>query len=171
MVIMIHMASVWAPFTSESKEAIADYDEIGKEIRLALKECGRKLASYVRKRARIKRESQKRDIFTRYIGEVARALHVIDPTLDAARVRDDLKVVARHRTELADEMAAENGDMDALGALARDEHTVILDSDCEGGEFQLEPRDDELNTDQKMRKKKSKRSKQSSASDDGSLFE
>jgi DNA topoisomerase-6 subunit B len=28
IVIMIHMASVWVPFTSESKEAIADYDEI-----------------------------------------------------------------------------------------------------------------------------------------------
>ena len=32
LVIMVHMASVWVPFTSESKEAIADYDEIAKEI-------------------------------------------------------------------------------------------------------------------------------------------
>jgi DNA topoisomerase-6 subunit B len=32
---MIHMASVWVPFTSESKEAIADYDEIRKEMTLA----------------------------------------------------------------------------------------------------------------------------------------
>src|SRR5262245_32113888 len=30
MVIFVHMASVWVPFTSESKEAIADYDEIRK---------------------------------------------------------------------------------------------------------------------------------------------
>ena len=30
MVIFVHMASVWVPFTSESKEAIADYDEIQK---------------------------------------------------------------------------------------------------------------------------------------------
>jgi len=28
MVIFVHMASVWVPFTSESKEAIAEYDEI-----------------------------------------------------------------------------------------------------------------------------------------------
>src|SRR5213080_593269 len=28
MVILVHMASVWVPFTSESKEAIAEYDEI-----------------------------------------------------------------------------------------------------------------------------------------------
>jgi DNA topoisomerase VI subunit B len=46
MVIMIHMASVWVPFTSESKEAIADYDEIRKEMKLALQECGRKLGTY-----------------------------------------------------------------------------------------------------------------------------
>src|SRR5262249_32702475 len=43
MVIFVHMASVWVPFTSESKEAIADYDEIRKEITLALRECGRRL--------------------------------------------------------------------------------------------------------------------------------
>ena len=43
MVIFVHMASVWVPFTSESKEAIADYDEIRKEIKLALQECGRRL--------------------------------------------------------------------------------------------------------------------------------
>ena len=36
MVIFVHMASVWVPFTSESKEAIAEYDEIQKEITLAL---------------------------------------------------------------------------------------------------------------------------------------
>src|SRR6185437_8307213 len=46
LVIMIHMASVWVPFTSESKEAIADYDEIRKEMKLALMECGRKLGTY-----------------------------------------------------------------------------------------------------------------------------
>src|SRR5439155_1442803 len=40
MVVFVHMASVWVPFTSESKEAVADYDEIRKEIKLALQECG-----------------------------------------------------------------------------------------------------------------------------------
>ena len=32
--VMVHMASVWVPFTSESKEAIASYPEIMKELRL-----------------------------------------------------------------------------------------------------------------------------------------
>ncbi len=31
---MVHIASVWVPFTSESKEAVAAYPEIQKELRL-----------------------------------------------------------------------------------------------------------------------------------------
>ena len=50
---VIHIASVWVPFTSESKEAIAHYPEIIKEIKLAIQECGRKLALYVNKKKSI----------------------------------------------------------------------------------------------------------------------
>ena len=41
MALFVHIASVWVPFTSESKEAIAAYPEIMKELRLALQDCGR----------------------------------------------------------------------------------------------------------------------------------
>ena len=54
VVIMVHMASVWVPFTSESKEAIAGYDEILDELRLGLMECGRKLGTHVRKGRKLK---------------------------------------------------------------------------------------------------------------------
>ncbi len=74
IVIFVHMASVWVPFTSESKEAIADYDEIRKEIKLAIQECGRKLNAYVRKRQRIAREQARRGIFEKYVGEVVTAI-------------------------------------------------------------------------------------------------
>ena len=50
MTVVIHIASVWVPFTSESKEAIAHYPEIIKEIKLALQECGRKLGIYLRRK-------------------------------------------------------------------------------------------------------------------------
>jgi len=73
MVVFVHMASVWVPFTSESKEAIADYDEIRKEIRLALQECGRRLGVFLRKRERAKSEFRRRNIFELYIEEVAEA--------------------------------------------------------------------------------------------------
>ena len=44
MCILVHVASVWVPYTSESKEAVAPYQDILKEIRLGLQQCGRQLA-------------------------------------------------------------------------------------------------------------------------------
>ena len=78
--VMVHMASVWVPFTSESKEAIAGYPEIQKELRLALQAVGRKLGMYLRRRQRVKHEGQRRDIFLRYLGEVADAVSDINQT-------------------------------------------------------------------------------------------
>ena len=52
--LMVHIASVWVPFTSESKEAIANYPEIQKEIRLGLQAVGRKLGMYLRRRLKVK---------------------------------------------------------------------------------------------------------------------
>ena len=63
MVIFVHIASVWVPFTSESKEAIADYDEINKEVGLALNECGRRLRSFLRRRENAASENRRRNIF------------------------------------------------------------------------------------------------------------
>ncbi|MBL7052050.1 MAG: DNA topoisomerase VI subunit B, partial [Nanoarchaeota archaeon] len=67
LIIMIHMASVWVPFTSESKEAIALYPEIIKEIKLALQEAGRKLASYVRKKKKVAEEGKKKSYIEKYL--------------------------------------------------------------------------------------------------------
>lgn len=72
--IVIHIASVWVPFTSESKEAIAHYPEIIKEIKLAVQECGRQLSKYVRKKHRIYAESKKRDYIATYIPHIGAAL-------------------------------------------------------------------------------------------------
>jgi len=48
--ILVHVASVWLPFTSESKEAIAPYDEIIKEIELGIKNVLRELSVYIKKK-------------------------------------------------------------------------------------------------------------------------
>jgi len=74
LTVVIHIASVWVPFTSESKEAIAHYPEIIKEIKLALQEIGRKLGSYVHKKKRVLAEGQKRDYIKTYIPHLANAL-------------------------------------------------------------------------------------------------
>lgn len=74
MTLVVHMASVWVPFTSEAKEALAHYPEIIKEIKLAIQECGRDLASYVMKKRRVKDEFKKRSYIEKYIPHVGIAL-------------------------------------------------------------------------------------------------
>jgi len=75
--LMIHIASVWVPFTSESKEAIAHYPEIVKEIKLAIQECGRKLGMYLRRQRRIKQEMAKRGYIETYLPYIGEALQEI----------------------------------------------------------------------------------------------
>ncbi|MDP6839500.1 MAG: DNA topoisomerase VI subunit B, partial [Planctomycetota bacterium] len=75
--IFVHIASVWVPFTSESKEAIAAYPEILKEIKLGLRECGRKLGIHIRKGKRLKREFDKRSYIEKYIPHIGIALQEI----------------------------------------------------------------------------------------------
>ena len=77
VVIVVHMSSVWVPFTSESKEAIAHYNEIIKEVKLALQECGRLLGSYVRKKTKISDQMERANMFEKYIPEVADSLSVL----------------------------------------------------------------------------------------------
>ena len=72
--ILLHIASVWVPFTSESKEALAHYPEIIKEVKLALQEAGRKLQAYVNKKVRVQSQLERANLFERYIPEVADAL-------------------------------------------------------------------------------------------------
>ena len=85
MLVMVHIASVWVPFTSESKEAIAHYPEIVKEIRLALQECGRRVATHIRRRRREADEAKKRAYIEKYIPQVAVGLQEILGLSDAQR--------------------------------------------------------------------------------------
>lgn len=98
MALLIHIASVWVPFTSESKEAIAHYPEIISEVRLALQEVGRKLAAHLRKKKKADYEKKRRNLFEIYIEELATSLHKL-----TGEPRDDIK--ARF-TELSLEVTA-----------------------------------------------------------------
>jgi len=77
VVLFVHMASVWVPFTSESKEAVAGYPEIMRELRLALQECGRKLATHIRAHRRAVDEEKKKSYIEKYIPHIGIALREI----------------------------------------------------------------------------------------------
>ena len=96
MAIFIHIASVWVPFTSESKEAVASYPEIIKELRLGLMEAGRRVGIYVRKRRRESDELKKRSYIEKYIPTIGEALQEILGFSD--RKRD--KTIANLKTVL-----------------------------------------------------------------------
>jgi DNA topoisomerase-6 subunit B len=102
MVVFVHIASVWVPFTSESKEAIASYDEIRDELRLALMECGRKLGIHVRKGRKLANEFKKRNYIEMYIPHLVVALKDI-LKLDEKQVqkaRDNLTTVLEKSRKL-----------------------------------------------------------------------
>jgi DNA topoisomerase-6 subunit B len=112
MVIFVHMASVWVPFTSESKEAIAEYDEIHKEITLALRECGRRLGAFLRRRERAQSEDRRRNIFALYIEEIVDSCNRLKGgKLATGKLKDQLQRMALARTGGAktDELLGKNG--------------------------------------------------------------
>jgi DNA topoisomerase-6 subunit B len=112
--VLVHVASVWVPFTSESKEAVAHYPEIIKEIKLALQECGRRLSSYVRKKRKISDEGKKRGYIETYIPHVSAALkELLDlKQIEQTKVEALLKeLLEKHRGKL-EEIEADNEEYD-----------------------------------------------------------
>lgn len=99
--LMVHIASVWVPFTSESKEAVANYPEIQKELRLGLQSVGRKLGMFMRRRNRMRQQSDRRAVFLRYLGEVASAVSDIN-RCNREQLYSQLVKVANRRTAEAD---------------------------------------------------------------------
>jgi DNA topoisomerase VI subunit B len=132
MVIFVHMASVWVPFTSESKEAIADYDEIRKEIKLALQECGRRLGVFLRRRERAKSEFRRRNIFELYIEEVVDACNRLKGgKLAKEKLKEQLQKIALKRTggEKTDELLGHDG-----GGPEGLPHSIIVTSEGTEGD-------------------------------------
>jgi DNA topoisomerase-6 subunit B len=77
LLVMVHIASVWVPFTSEAKEAVAHYDEIIGELKFALQECGRRLSRHIRRRRRIADLEKKAKYIEKYIPHIGQALRDI----------------------------------------------------------------------------------------------
>lgn len=107
-VILIHFASVWVPFVSESKQAISSYPIIIKEIKLALQEAGRKLQRYVSGKRRYEMHQHRKRIFERYIPEVAESLSKLTKAKKEP-VEVKLKKMAKKVTEVKSFGTEEDG--------------------------------------------------------------
>ena len=139
MVVFVHMGSVWVPFTSESKEAIADYDEIRKDIKLALQECGRRLGMFLRRRERAKSEFRRRNIFELYIEEVVEACgRLKGGKLAKEKLKMQLQKIALKRTggPRTDAILGHEGGPEGLP------HSIIVTADGPEGEAPVLPGDE-----------------------------
>ena len=105
LVIVVHIASVWVPFTSEAKEAIAHYPEIIKEIKLAVQELGRDLKKYLRKKRSVKKELKKRQYIKTYIPHIAEALHdILGDDTDTDSIEANLSTLLEQKRGKVKEM-------------------------------------------------------------------
>ncbi|WP_339103226.1 DNA topoisomerase VI subunit B [Haloterrigena salinisoli] len=90
-VIMIHVASTNVPFTSESKDAVANVPEIEDEIELAIREAARELKSYLNKRRSMQQRRKKQNVLGTILPEMAEKVAEVagrdEPDIDDAIAR------------------------------------------------------------------------------------
>ena len=104
-VIMIHVASTNVPFTSESKDAVANVPEIEDEIELAVREAARDLKSHINKRESMRQRRKKEDVLGTILPEMAEKVSEV-----TERERPDIDgAMARIMNNVSVERAVEDG--------------------------------------------------------------
>ncbi|MFD1562003.1 DNA topoisomerase VI subunit B [Haloarchaeobius amylolyticus] len=114
VVIMIHVASTNVPFTSESKDAIANVPEIEDEIELAIREAARDLKSYLNKRRSMQQRRKKQNVLGKILPEMATKVAEVtgrdEPDIDDAIARIMNNVLVERQTKA-------NGDGQAVSVV------------------------------------------------------
>jgi DNA topoisomerase-6 subunit B len=102
-VITVHVASTNVPFTSESKDAVANVPEIEDEIELAIREAARELKSYLNRRRSLEKRRKKQDVLGRILPEMADKLAAVTgrdrPNIDGALGRIMNNVIVERSVE------------------------------------------------------------------------
>ena len=90
-VISVHIASTNVPFTSESKDAVANVPAIEDEVELAVREAARELKSYLNKRRSMKQRREKQNVLGTILPEMAEKVSEVTdrdrPDIDGALAR------------------------------------------------------------------------------------
>jgi DNA topoisomerase VI subunit B len=117
-IVVIHMASVWVPFTSESKEAVSSYPNITKEVRLSIQECARSLQRFIGRKRRAEIEAKKREIFKAYAKEVAEAVTSLNEDdaykLDKEQIEKKSQDTLKKLNKIAESMYSTGADIEEL---------------------------------------------------------
>lgn len=97
--ILVHMASVWVPFTSEGKEAIATYPKIKKEMKLALQEAGRDLKRHISQKRKREMREKKAKKLSAYSQEMVPALSSL-AEVDSEHIRSHLETLLQEKYDV-----------------------------------------------------------------------
>lgn len=98
MVLMVHVASTSVPFTSESKDAVADVPEIEKEVERAVREVARDLKNHLKEQRTKRKRKQKEDVIGGLLQDMTEKIEsVVDDDIDSkvesqARILNNLFV-------------------------------------------------------------------------------
>ena len=113
LTVLVNFLSVFIPYTSAGKQAIADEEEILEEIRLALMDSGRKTAHYIIGKRREQEKQMKRQLFYKYIPEIAQALgHLTKEKQEILKKKLEKMVLDKLKLEEAREAELNNGEVE-----------------------------------------------------------
>ena len=138
-VVMVHVASTNVPFTSESKDAVANVPEMEHEIELAVREAARELKSFLNKRRSMQQRREKQDKLATILPEMAEKLAEvtsrpalqIDDTM--ARIMNNV-LVEREREDGQVRLTVENNTDTGAQLEVTDIVTAEPDPNGSGGE-------------------------------------
>ncbi|MEC8854844.1 MAG: hypothetical protein VXX15_04490, partial [Planctomycetota bacterium] len=94
-------------------------------MKLALQKCGQHLKRYLSRRNRMRRESERRDVFHRYIGEIAANLSAITGAVQEDLV-SSLTATAQRHTEAADIELDDEGNVIEPSARGKADPNVLI---------------------------------------------
>jgi DNA topoisomerase-6 subunit B len=98
MVLMVHVASTSVPFTSESKDAVADVPQMEEEVERAVREVARDLKDHLKKERTRRERKQKEDVIGGLLEDMTDKIEtVVDDEIDSkvesqARILNNLFV-------------------------------------------------------------------------------
>jgi DNA topoisomerase-6 subunit B len=112
-VLLVHVASTNVPFTSESKDAVANVPEIEKEIELAVREAARDLKSHLKERRSLEKRRRKQTVIADILPKMGEKLAAVtgreEPDADTALARIMNNVLlTRTREDGTVELTVEN---------------------------------------------------------------
>lgn len=120
IVVFVNFTSVYVPYTGAGKLAISAEEEIVAEIRFALMECAREIAVYLHGLQKAENAEKRKQIFFKYLGEVAEALHDVTGKEKTVLI-EKMKKIAEHRTSLLEQEEGAEEELEEIEEEAEEE--------------------------------------------------